>query len=134
MTAFGASSLSRRMISWAFCRPSASRNTAAYWFIVSPSSSLIADTRRPPSERLMIARIALSVSVTRVGGVVGIGMCSAWSAACSPERRPKISVSSSELAPSRLPPCTDTQATSPAAYRPGIVVWPSTSVLTPPMM
>ena len=37
------------------------------------------------------------------------------SAACSPERRPKTSVSSSEFAPSRLPPCTDTQAHSPAA-------------------
>ena len=61
-------------------------------------------------------------------------MPAARSAAWTPERRPKISVSSSELAPSRLPPWTDTQATSPAAYRPGIDVSPFTSVLTPPMM
>ena len=59
---------------------------------------------------------------------------SARLAACSPERRPKISVSRSELAPRRLPPWTDTQATSPAAYRPGIGVAPQMSVLTPPMM
>ena len=31
-------------------------------------------------------------------------------------------MSSSELVPSRLAPCTDTQATSPAAYRPGTTV------------
>ena len=61
-------------------------------------------------------------------------MPAARRAACSPERRPKISVSSSEFAPSRLPPCTETHATSPAAYRPGIEVAPQMSVLTPPMM
>ena len=54
-------------------------------------------------------------------------------AAWLPARRPKISVSSSELAPSRLPPWTDTQATSPAAYRPGTGVCPSVSVFTPPI-
>ena len=37
-----------------------------------------------------------------------------------PARRPKTLMSSSELVPSRFAPCTDTQATSPAAYRPGI--------------
>ena len=36
-------------------------------------------------------------------------------AAWAPERRPNTSVSRSELAPRRLPPCTDTQAHSPAA-------------------
>ena len=45
----------------------------------------------------------------------GIAIERARAAACSPERRPKISVSSSELAPRRLPPWTETQATSPAA-------------------
>ena len=59
--------------------------------------------------------IARSVSVRRELGVAGIGMCLACLAACSPERRPKTSVSRSELAPSLLPPCTETQATSPAA-------------------
>jgi hypothetical protein len=56
-----------------------------------------------------------------------------------PARRPKTLMSSSELVPSRLDPCTETQATSPAAYRPGITVWlsPSASALmfvgTPPI-
>ena len=63
----------------------------------------------------MIASIARCSSSTREAAACGIGMPLATVAACSPERRPKISVSSSELAPSRLPPCTDTQATSPAA-------------------
>lgn len=38
--------------------------------------------------------------------------------------RPKTTRSSSELAPSRLAPCTDTQAASPAAYSPG-TTWSS---------
>ena len=33
--------------------------------------------------------------------------------------RPKTTMSSSEFAPSRFAPCTEAQATSPAAYRPG---------------
>ena len=44
-----------------------------------------------------------------------------------PARRPNTLMSSSELVPSRLAPCTDTQATSPAAYSPGITVWLSAS-------
>ncbi|CKR59595.1 Uncharacterised protein [Mycobacterium tuberculosis] len=36
-----------------------------------------------------------------------------------PARRPKTLISNSELVPSRLAPCTDTHAHSPAAYRPG---------------
>jgi hypothetical protein len=82
----------------------------------------------------MISSIAVVSSRRRDVGAFGIAMSAPRAAACSPERRPKISVSSSELAPSRLPPWTDTQATSPAAYSPGIGVWPSESVLTPPMM
>jgi hypothetical protein len=42
-------------------------------------------------------------------------VCWARAAASTPERRPKISVSRRELAPRRLPPWTETQATSPAA-------------------
>ena len=38
---------------------------------------------------------------------------------CSPEALPNTSRSSSELVPRRLAPCTETQAHSPAAYRPG---------------
>ena len=84
-------------------------------FIVSPSSSLIADTRRPPCSRAMIESIHACSSRSRLTEVEGIGIFAPRAAACSPERRPKISVSSSEFAPSRLPPCTEMQATSPAA-------------------
>src|SRR6185312_8194095 len=51
-----------------------------------------------------------------------------------PARRPNTLMSSSELVPSRLAPCTETQAHSPAAYRPGRGVvlsrstWPLTVV------
>ena len=40
----------------------------------------------------------------------------------SPARRPKTRRSTSELVPSRLAPWTETQATSPAAKRPGTTV------------
>ena len=46
----------------------------------------------------------------------------AYSAAAMPARRPNTLMSSSELVPSRLEPCTETQAHSPAAYRPGTIV------------
>ena len=56
-----------------------------------------------------------------------------------PARRPKTLMSSSELVPSRLAPCTDTQAHSPAAYSPGTTLvlsrstWPFIVVGMPPM-
>ena len=88
-----------------------------YSFIASPSSSLISETRRPPCSRAMIASIQrLLVGAARASGRPRASPCRrARSAACSPERRPKISVSSSEFAPRRLPPWTETHATSPAA-------------------
>ncbi len=91
--------------------------------------------RRAPSfGRAMMSAIIRVSSSSGARETVGMRMPAARAAACSPARRPKISVSSSELAPRRLPPWTETQATSPAAYRPSSGVWPSTSVLTPPMM
>ncbi len=82
----------------------------------------------------MMSAIARVSSLQLRAGGLGLAIPAARSAACSPERRPKISVSSSEFAPRRLPPWTETQATSPAAYRPGIDVAPLMSDLTPPMM
>ena len=55
------------------------------------------------------------------------------SAAACPARRPKVTVSMSELPPRRFAPCTDTQAASPAAHRPGTTVSPQTSTSTPPI-
>jgi hypothetical protein len=126
--------LRRWIVSIAEVRPSSSRNTAHFSFIISPSSSLISEIRRPPFARPTISSIIFCSAARPAAEGVGIVMPAARSAACSPERRPKISVSSSELAPRRLPPWTETHATSPAAYRPGIEVAPHTSVLTPPMM
>ena len=80
-----------------------------------PSSNLISETRRPePFSREEIASIVAcsSSSTFRDGSEPSIRLARA--AASAPERRPKISVSSSELAPSRLPPWTETQAVSPA--------------------
>ena len=75
-----------------------------------------------------------SLSPSAAASVTGAwGRPLAASDACSPERRPKTSVSSSELAPRRLPPWTLTQAASPAEYRPRTGVSPSTLVLTPPI-
>ena len=67
----------------------------------------------------------------------GAGRCpppSRNATAALPARRPKTIVSSSELPPRRLAPCTLTQAHSPAAYNPGIRVTPSRSVSMPPMV
>jgi hypothetical protein len=104
------------MISSASVRPAWSRNTAHFSFIISPSSSLISEIRRPPpcsrrSRPWIIFSSAASCFVEGDGMVIEPARSAAW----APARRPKISVSSSELAPSRLPPWTETQATSPAA-------------------
>jgi hypothetical protein len=59
----------------------------------------------------------------RLGGAVGDGapglMVSAQRLATA---RPNTTRSSSELEPRRLAPCTDTQAASPMASRPGTMV------------
>jgi hypothetical protein len=128
------SSLSRATISSALRSPSSSRNTAAYLSIVAPSSSRTSDTRRPSPLRSTIAWMPFSSSASSACGTSGVPLVCATFAAWRPARLPKISVSSSELAPSRLPPCTETQAHSPAAYRPGTSVSPSWSVFTPPIV
>ena len=62
-----------------------------------------------------------------------------YSAAAMPARRPNTLMSSRELVPRRLAPCTETHATSPAAYSPGTTVVlsartsPSTLVGMPPI-
>jgi hypothetical protein len=69
------------------------------------------------------ARVTLDETLARLcvsfagacGSLVSRCVEEAWSMPIEPWRRPKIRVSRSEFAPSRLPPCTDTQAHSPAA-------------------
>jgi hypothetical protein len=56
------------------------------------------------------------------------------SAAAFPARAPKTRSSGRELEPRRLAPLMLTQATSPAAKRPGRGVAPLMSVLTPPII
>src|SRR4051795_10466171 len=122
------------MISCASVSPASSRNTATFSFIIVPSSSLISEIRRPPSfARPRIWSIIFCSAARPLSAVEGIAIPAARSAACSPERRPKISVSSSELAPRRLPPWTETQATSPAAYRPGTLLWAAGPAWRAPM-
>ena len=86
-----------------------------------PSSSFSSDTRRAlPGSRPISSRDLPLLVARAPRRTAGSAPCSrARSAACAPERRPNTSVSSSEFAPRRLPPCTDTHAHSPAAYRPG---------------
>ena len=113
---FFASSFRRCTVSWAVRSPASSRKTATYLSIVCPSSALISDTRRPLASRsTIVPDHLLLVAQLGVGGLGAPACARAASAACSPERRPNTSVSSSELAPRRLPPCTETQAHSPAA-------------------
>ena len=96
--------------------PSSSRKTATLASIVAPSSALISETRRPACSRPTIASIRASSSVSSEREIaVEAAALGVLGARPRRERRPKISVSSSELAPSRLPPWTETQATSPAA-------------------
>ena len=77
---------------------------------------------------------ALLVGDTAPATTAGIATSRRARPACAPARLPKISVSSSELPPRRLAPWHETQAVSPAAYRPGDRRAPSTSTLTPPIM
>lgn len=60
---------------------------------------------------------AVSTSMSSTGGREP-ARPAAYSAACSPARRPNTSRSERELPPSRLEPCIP-PATSPAANRPG---------------
>ena len=86
---------------------------AGAYFLFSPSARSVA-VRSPPVE----ARIELSWSSVKAVGFSGISTNSAveaYSAAARPARLPNTLMSSSELVPRRLDPCTETQATSPAA-------------------
>ena len=87
--------------------------------VVHRLAQLLANLGDPPARALLAADElgdpARSASASADSEVLPWSIRFARAAACSPERRPKISVSSSELAPSRLPPWTETQATSPAA-------------------
>jgi hypothetical protein len=64
----------------------------------------------------------------------GVEQRAADAMAATPARRPNTSPSSNELLASRLAPCTPLHATSPAANKPGNVVAPLRSVVTPPIM
>ncbi|SHW02682.1 Uncharacterised protein [Mycobacteroides abscessus subsp. abscessus] len=119
-------------------RVSSVRNTAALLSIDCCSSVRMSATRSSPCSDSTSA----THSVTIVAGFSGRSMkswASAYSAAAMPARRPNTLMSSSELVPSRLAPCTDTQAHSPAAYRPGTTLslsrstWPWMLVGIPPI-
>jgi hypothetical protein len=102
-------------------------------YMTSVSSSRTLYGRSPP-ERAKIEAIRRSWSRTADSGTSApLRWATASSPACLPARRPNTIVSISELPPRRFAPCTETHAHSPAAYRPGSTVLPSTSAETPPM-
>ena len=94
---------------------------------------------RSPLSRVRIVSTMPSTSPAGLAGRSTNGAFAAYSAAAMPARRPKTLMSNRLLVPRRLDPCTETQATSPAAKRPGTtsVLLRSTSVSTlvgtPPM-
>ena len=109
------------------------------------SSMLVWRSARMAAARSPSGWPARSSSI-RVTAPAGSSGSSAWlapaaySPAWTPARLPNTTMSSSELVPSRLAPCTETQAHSPAANSPGMTVlaaspttWASTSVGMPPM-
>lgn len=107
--------------------------------MVSCSSRRMSATRSLPVDE----RSRSICSTTSEAGSSGSSTCAAtfeeYSAAAMPERRPNTLMSRSEFVPRRFAPWTDTQATSPAAYRPGTTVVlsdrtsPSTFVGMPPI-
>ena len=109
------------------------RKMPASSYMTVDISSRTSHGRWPPS-RAKMALICAAESRTRDSATSAPLRCSMASAAAwLPARRPKVIVSISELPPRRFAPCTETHAHSPAAYRPGMIVCPSTSVSTPPM-
>ena len=75
---------------------------------------------RPFAWRIRSSR-AIAASVAAGGSALCDAPGSTISAARSAAARPKTSRSSSELVPSRVAPCTETQAASPTAISPGTV-------------
>ena len=60
------------------------------------------------------AAVSLAGSATDADGSIAKSVVLMYSSMCRPARRPNTTRSTSELVPSRLAPCTETQADSPA--------------------
>ena len=87
-----------------------------------------------PSARPSQARY-VEVTDSRSAGCSSVaGAFCAYAAAAAPADFPKTSVSMSEFPPRRFAPWMETQAASPAAYRPGMFVSPGMFEPTPPIM
>ena len=79
---------------------------------------------------------------SRVGSEIPMP-CLNESSIWRPADLPKTTKSNNEFPPKRFPPCTETQAASPAAYRPStilsepsdcwVMTWPWTFVGMPPI-
>ena len=87
-----------------------------------------------PSARSSGSSATAAADVRAASGTAGrAGRADTYSAAPSPDRRPKTIRSDSELPPSRLDPCMPPD-TSPTANRPGTEAAPvSGSTSTPPI-
>mmetsp|Transcript_4183 Transcript_4183/g.8139 ORF Transcript_4183/g.8139 Transcript_4183/m.8139 type:complete len:204 (+) Transcript_4183:404-1015(+) len=106
-----------------FTHPSASlsctRKTAAWFCMVFCRLPLISAVESGPLEWRSLSRLSIEASPALAGsglsGAAGLVMSLMRLA----HARPKTTMSSSELAPRRLAPCTEAHAASPAAKRPG---------------
>ena len=102
----------------AWASDSSVRKTMAFSVISSWRASRMSATRLSP-----VPLLSCSIrSRTSASGSLGSSAKSTsptYSAMCLPPRRPNTTMSSSELVPRRLAPCTETHAHSPAAYSPG---------------
>ena len=104
------------------------RNTAACACMVRCIVSRSSDTRVPPLALRALSKRSRLASPARGGRAAWLAPGFSISAARCAAARPNTTRSSSELVPSRLAPCTDTQAASPTAIRPGTIASGSSRV------
>mmetsp|Transcript_23863 Transcript_23863/g.51455 ORF Transcript_23863/g.51455 Transcript_23863/m.51455 type:complete len:207 (-) Transcript_23863:1161-1781(-) len=108
-----------------FEQPSSSlswmRKTAAWPCITCCSSARIWAVGMGPEALRSLSMLASVASPAPAGMSRRVSPGLAISATRLAQARPKTTMSSSELAPSRLAPCTDAHADSPAASNPGTI-------------
>ena len=97
----------------ASARLSALRTTDALSIIITCSSLRMSAIRSPFGRDSSVGDFGAG-SELRIAGSGGRSAVATYSSMCRPARRPKTTRSTSELVPSRLAPCTETQAFSPA--------------------
>mmetsp|Transcript_18551 Transcript_18551/g.47703 ORF Transcript_18551/g.47703 Transcript_18551/m.47703 type:complete len:222 (+) Transcript_18551:425-1090(+) len=108
-------------ISLPFSRSSELRYTGAILCIVTCSSRRSSAVGIGPLALRILSRRAMESSPAFLGSATGGLFGFTSSAVVSAAWRPKTTRSSRELAPRRFAPCTEAEAASPAARRPGTI-------------